>query len=270
MRAGGIVGMIHSLQIQGYRGFSHFEMSGLGQVNLIVGTNNSGKSSVLEALYLLISAGDPSSLLQLLWRRGERSIDERSPRHPELELDVSHLFHGHEFRLGSKFTLSAKNQNPERTVSFAIAEPTEKEQELFRPISAVSRVVLRITGNPQPPSPGVPISRRGGMRTDQIDMPRRIRRGRDDSNRAQYVATESLSAEELVSLWDKVALTPDEGLVLRALQFLDPELERIAAQASQAPFYSPGARGGFIIKRRGYDHPIPIGTMGDGMWRMLA
>jgi AAA15 family ATPase/GTPase len=35
-------------------------------------------------------------------------------------------------------------------------------------------------------------------------------------------------------------------------------------------YYGSSFRGGFIIKRRGYDQPIPIGSMGDGMWRMLA
>jgi predicted ATPase len=58
-------------------------------------------------------------------------------------------------------------------------------------------------------------------------------------------------------------------LVLRALRFLEPDIERIAAVGSGAPYATP-TRGGFIIKRRGYDQPIPIGSMGDGMWRMLS
>jgi AAA15 family ATPase/GTPase len=70
-----------------------------------------------------------------------------------------------------------------------------------------------------------------------------------------------------VSLWDKVALTPNENLVLRALQFLDQDIERIAAQSAQTYYQT---RGGFIIKWRGNEQPIPIGSMGDGMWRMLA
>jgi hypothetical protein len=31
--------MISSIHIEGYRGFDSFEMSGLGRVNLLVGTN---------------------------------------------------------------------------------------------------------------------------------------------------------------------------------------------------------------------------------------
>ena len=38
------------LKIQGFRGLKSVELSGLGKVNIIVGDNNSGKTSVLEAI----------------------------------------------------------------------------------------------------------------------------------------------------------------------------------------------------------------------------
>ena len=69
--------MIHSIEIEGYRGFDRFEMADLGLINLLVGGNNSGKTSVLEAIYLLTSRGDPGSIWQLLWRRGEQLPDDR-------------------------------------------------------------------------------------------------------------------------------------------------------------------------------------------------
>jgi predicted ATP-dependent endonuclease of OLD family len=70
-------------------------------------------------------------------------------------------------------------------------------------------------------------------------------------------------------MWNAVALTPAEELVLKALKFLDRKIERIAAQASGAHYFGE-TRGGFIVKRAGSDQPVPIGSMGDGMWRMLA
>ncbi|MGH9450925.1 MAG: AAA family ATPase, partial [Terriglobia bacterium] len=70
---------------------------------------------------------------------------------------------------------------------------------------------------------------------------------------------------------DRIALTPDEELVLGALKSLDQNIERIAAQTSQPQYYYGAmARGGFIAKIKDLEHPIPIGSMGDGMWRMLA
>src|ERR1700674_5159854 len=103
--------MISSIRVEGYRGFERFEMSGLGRVNLLVGTNNSGKTSVLEAIDLLTSKGDPLSIWNLLWRRGETittifpqgSAPDARGQQQIMEADVSHLFTGHEVHIGSTF-----------------------------------------------------------------------------------------------------------------------------------------------------------------------
>ncbi len=70
--------MISSIHIEGFRGFERFDMEELGHVNLLVGTNNSGKTSLLEALHLLTSRADPRALWKILWRRGENGIDKNS------------------------------------------------------------------------------------------------------------------------------------------------------------------------------------------------
>jgi predicted ATPase len=122
--------MIHTLTIQGYRGFSHLEVGGLGRVNLLVGRNNSGKSSVLEALYLLATNGDPSAVWRVLTRRGEQaehSEPGRAPRETQ-ELDVSHLFHGHELRPGALIEFSTKNSTPDRRLAFSIREFTTEDE----------------------------------------------------------------------------------------------------------------------------------------------
>ncbi len=48
--------MIKELKIEGYRKFKSLHLKGLSNINIIVGPNNSGKSSVLEAISML--AGD--------------------------------------------------------------------------------------------------------------------------------------------------------------------------------------------------------------------
>ncbi|RWX51302.1 AAA ATPase domain-containing protein [Candidatus Electrothrix marina] len=63
--------MIEQLEIKNFRGFSEYKIEDIGQVNLLVGTNNSGKTSVLEAVHLLKSRGDAAVLFSLLSRRGE-------------------------------------------------------------------------------------------------------------------------------------------------------------------------------------------------------
>jgi hypothetical protein len=272
--------MINSIHIKGYRGFDQFDMAGLGRLNLLVGTNNSGKTSVLEALYLLNSRGDPMSLWNLLWRRGERLVRERNPRHPEPELDICHLFNGHELHIGSKFSLSAKNETPERTLSFTISDSSElsaKERaETLGPAEQLvpSRLVLQIRGN-SGLSFSLPLSRSFGLSSDVLDSSPRARtprrRALEEDSSSQFITTDSINSDELIAMWNKVQLTPQEDLVLRALRFLDPQIERIASQSVSPQYYiGAGSRGGFVIRQKGYEQPIPIGSMGDGMWRMLA
>lgn len=255
--------MINSIEIQGFRGFERFEMTDLGLVNLLVGRNNSGKTSVLEAIYLLTSKGDPQAIWQLLWRRGEQFAEERARDNPEL--DICHLFNGHVLQLGSKIVFSAKNQSPKRSIEFEISEPTAKDRERFAPRFPL---VMHVKGNHIQAST-LPITRKGGLPYDAIEMPRRLR-GRviDDSDRAQFITTDSLDSNELVKMWNKISLTPHEHLALEAMSFLDPSIERIASQSIGE--YINYSRGGFKVKQKGRELPVPIGSFGEGVWRMLA
>src|SRR4051794_3252474 len=49
--------MLHSFHIKNYRGFKDFKIDPLDRVNLITGSNNVGKTSLLEALYLNLAPG---------------------------------------------------------------------------------------------------------------------------------------------------------------------------------------------------------------------
>ena len=63
--------MYSSIRINGYRGLDSFRMERLGRANLLVGTNNSGKTSILECIELLRSPGNPHVLSSIIGRRGE-------------------------------------------------------------------------------------------------------------------------------------------------------------------------------------------------------
>jgi hypothetical protein len=261
--------MISSLQIEGYRGFEQFEMTDLGRLNLLVGLNNSGKTSVLEALYLLASSGGPSAMWQILRHPGEQLPSEPNNKNSNSpEPDVRHLFIGHEPRVGSKFTLSARNDTAERSITLSIAELKLRSRKIGMP--SIGREVLEITGHPRPTVPTLALTRSGSISADAFDWssPPRTRETASLGIPTQYVTPESLGSDDLVALWDEVVLTPNEALVERALQYLDPAIERIAAQSTQSDHGA--VRGGFIVKRKGHEQPIPIGSLGDGMWRMMA
>jgi hypothetical protein len=62
--------VISSIVIQGLRGVSHGRIDGLGPISILVGPNNSGKSTCLEAIAMLASGGHAGTAVENLLRRG--------------------------------------------------------------------------------------------------------------------------------------------------------------------------------------------------------
>ena len=56
---------IQNLHVQSFRGIKDLEVERLNHINLIVGDNNCGKTSVLEALLLLRGPSDFSNVLRV-------------------------------------------------------------------------------------------------------------------------------------------------------------------------------------------------------------
>ncbi len=47
--------LIKTLEIHGYRALNDLRIDGCGRVNVVTGKNNSGKSSLLEAIRILVT-----------------------------------------------------------------------------------------------------------------------------------------------------------------------------------------------------------------------
>ena len=82
-----VIKVYESLIVDNYRSFPHFELHGLGRVNLLVGKNNSGKTSLLEAIQVLATRADLKALWTMSNRRGETFTDDNNRRS---EMDISH------------------------------------------------------------------------------------------------------------------------------------------------------------------------------------
>ncbi len=65
--------LFDSFRIGHFRGFTDVELADCGAVNLLIGANNSGKSSILEALALYARPFDQREWMEVLKRRDARS-----------------------------------------------------------------------------------------------------------------------------------------------------------------------------------------------------
>ncbi|EDX74747.1 hypothetical protein MC7420_6225 [Coleofasciculus chthonoplastes PCC 7420] len=278
--------MLKNLTINNFRCFKHFELQQLGRVNLLVGKNNSGKTSILEAIQLLCSKGNPEPLLDAMTNRGEYCwSDDISRGRRERELDICHLFHGHEIELGSEFLILASNDNIENKLfgsigKQSIASKADSEIESDESTSVVEEFPDNLielgfniswTDGNKPESWKHILSSNGGLSEDYI---RRWRfRGKPSKNAAinQYITSSSLTTKNMIELFNQVVLTADEMLVYKALQTIEPKIERIASITYEYESHRYlESRGGFVVRLADSDQRVPIGSMGDGIWRMLG
>lgn len=268
--------MISGLSIAGFRCFEQFTLSGLGRVNLLLGKNNCGKTALLEAVQIVASAGtEYRSLWSSLFRRGETFPVDREGEADE-EFEAGHLFTGHEPDLGSEFAIEATSDKGPLRVRCTLASVESAPRSLFdeRQVPGTMGLgwplAMRVETSASNEPTVLPLTSRGGLTWDVI---RRVPPASAPENvsRTTFISTESLSAGQAQMYWNEVALNPEEHLVLEALRLLEPRIERIGNVGLPRRFrYSPAMRGGMALKMVGSDRRIPMGSMGDGMWRILA
>ena len=100
--------MLERLQIRNYRAFRDLEMPRLSRVNLVAGRNNAGKTSLLEAIFLLAGAGRPGLALSTDILRTMQGSEEQVTRESLVETLWKPLFLG--FDTGRTIEISAEHE----------------------------------------------------------------------------------------------------------------------------------------------------------------
>ena len=255
--------MLKSLKIENFRCFPSFEMGQLGRLNLIVGTNNSGKTSILEAVQLLFNSSftfDFEILGEIITGRSEYVINDE---YQDRNLVVRHLFYNHQISIDSKFTISGRSfggNQAELIVSIKNIKTfttTTDQESLFLCVkhlidSMAVETPFKLSSE--------------GMLSLKILQSATNNLNHSKSN-IQFVNSSSLTTEKALNLFEDTVLTPEEDLVIQALQIIEPRIKRIAPLIGKNGY--KGTHGSFIVQTS-ENQRIPIGSMGDGMWRMLG
>ncbi|MDE0039407.1 MAG: AAA family ATPase [Gammaproteobacteria bacterium] len=260
--------MYSSIEIHGYRRFESFRLAGLGRVNLLVGTNNCGKTSILECIELLRSAGRPLVLQSILGRRGEWQDANDSVRPA---LDVKRLFANHD--LGGKIVVggcSAESLDVQDQVVMEVQEAASSiEQEelpgLFEDESSLDEELF-LNVNWSNPAEAF----RTRITGDGLLDSRLLRTRNGHGQTVVFIRTPGMTSRDVVRLFGDIVLTEREDHITRALRVLEPAIERLApVPYDRGPIVREGP-GGVFLRLKGVADRIPIGSVGDGMWRMLG
>ncbi len=273
--------MYSSIRIQGYRGFDSFRLKGLGRVNLLVGANNSGKTSILECIELLRSADNPHVLSAIAGRRGEWAYSDDGDTRASIGVrpdspDVSHLFPNHELggtiRIEGVHVEDAASAARHDYVTVGVTEPSDSEREernsRLDDEYADAHLDLRIVWS----NAEGEYARHRAFVTDEgvLLWPRRLPRARNGASQAvQFIRTSGMKAADVARTYSRIKFGDKDESIKTALRIVEPALEDLAPDARGPRFYRD-APGGVVLKLRGTVGQVPIGSMGDGMWRMLG
>lgn len=288
--------MLTNLRIKNFRMLEDFEIPKLGRVNLIVGKNNCGKSTVLEALRIYAGRAYPGLLQNILLEHDEFLSTARTDGIDEDELGwlaVKHLFPHREFPREDNKPIEIMSDSKillrfEHLFYYVRTEETKDEDDNLiqrRTRELVSKSAPS-DNRDQPLRSAVRVNfGESSSRSEWLDLdeesprrfsPRPYRTWRISDElpliRCSHIPTQFVPPEVLADLWDATTLSPNEALVLQALQIIEPEVQGLAfVKDPNAIPRSPRARDArvAIVKLKSEEMPVALNSMGDGMLRIL-
>jgi hypothetical protein len=267
--------VLPSLEIRRFRAFRKLEIERLGRVNLIVGKNNVGKTSVLEALRLYANPGSPQVLLDLISMRDEFDqphVPRSNGRRPT-PVPFGAIFHG-------------RKAIPDRTPAISIGPISDESKTLH------IEVTIREHRRDREPIPTdltneervndmdggtYWLSYRMGLQPPVLlpvdDSSRFSRYSNIVTSRTEtlvekpivscYIGANGLDPEWTTQAWTNINLTDYQIDITNSLKILEPSILQASANTISIRKLVP------IVRLEGSSEPIALRSMGDGMVRMF-
>ena len=266
-----------SLEVKGFRAFRHLRIERLGLVNLIVGKNCTGKSSLLEALRLYAHRGSPEIVKELLAARDEISGAYRFERADEQALvrAIRHLFCGRQDLAAQPKTIQVGPlDSPEDTLLIStnwyterpVAEPDQRRWHKVEPdqVQEVDSLWLGIEiglGDKRLFSSPLHLF---------FDRPFRFLSWPPEGKSIPsiFVPANGLDGDQVGLLWNNILLTPLEEDILNGLRIIVPEARRLGLLDELKQ--RRGEKRVPVLSVEGHEEPVPLRSMGEGLSRLFG
>lgn len=252
--------MIDELEVRGFRSFSELHMRGLTRVNVIVGKNNAGKTSLLDALEVLFLRPNPMDLFRSLWRRKE--VPSRGPDQGSsnvlVQLDARQLFHGRSLDHNASFGVAGKSGEASLRLDVIARQVKPRVEQVSPGIHETVRFVLY--GDTEAASFQWPLS------GTSVVINTTQRSALEELSRPHvYVGTGLMSARDRGRLWDSMVGNDEEDFVTQAVKTAEPNVERILFTSGEAYGGTPTS----FVRLKGVPERVPLGNLGHGATRLL-
>lgn len=240
---------LKSLRVQNFRVFRDLQIDRLGRVNLIVGKNNVGKTTLLEAIDLYVNGGRSIVVGQLLRKRDLKKIDKvRGVDKSFYGVKISanrHLFHGHPDLRQVSQKDDALPDVPEIRIE---SKPRTNKDLIFR---------LELNPKDSEIYLAPEVGEKGSSVTALGERAVSIFVGEHDSM--------SINEGEA---WDQIELTDREKAVLKALRIIAPGLESVRMRSYKTEPNGEERRVP-VAKIESAAEPEPLRSLGAGMNRLF-
>ena len=281
--------VLDSLEILRFRGFQHLRIEHLGEVNLIVGQNNVGKSSLLEALLLYARRASPIVVQRILGIRDENRMP-RPDRNLSIEKTLMSASGVEEALTSARYLFYGRKEIKSPMEPIEIGPIDSAEDKLILNVQwykkdsneeEVSTLLKKLFKGISEASTPYEISETSTPRftiqfgkgkefnhpiIDLIGSSSRLYSFELDEITCFSIDASGLNRREVGELWDSIALTDREKEVLAALRIVAPGVEDISVIGTPTSF---GERVP-IVKVTDLDEPLPIRCLGNGMQRILG
>ena len=277
--------MINSVKFKNYRCFEDFSLNDLSRVNLLVGKNNSGKTSILEGLNFLQS-GNWNFLNQTLSRRGwvRHVINQANGNQFSQYLNFKNsFFNANAVQNGNDFfSIEAQSQDDFTKIEMRFVSPSTNANNQLSPndsvlynllgaqgLSLLGQVGLKAEISSQKggvvSTPLIPLFEGAEVRFETLNYLPNTYQDQRIIPKSHYIFPESLDLQSAMAGWGQIAF--NTNVVKKIIEIL--QLTKSDIEGLQPLQLTPTMPSSFYFKFKGTETPFPIGSMGDGVRRIL-
>ena len=272
--------MLDSLNIKNYRNLKEIKIDSLKRVNLVIGKNNTGKSTILEALAIYATCGDFNMIYRILAERGE-NFERKDTNKVRTEINMqvfASLFKDR--RIGFDATdaisignldvdgTSAKKRISMRFVRYVDEVRTDDKGNMTR-----KRTIIQKDTEEQVENHNVGIEMKSENASYVLPLDEDMRHvsglrfnGLGRRENVRFIRTGNTDENVAGELFDGITLTEKELYVVEALRIIEPQTERIAFVNEMSKARERIA----VIKLSNSPKVLPLRSMGDGINRILT
>ena len=257
--------MITGLEIKGFKGLEHLSIPQLTRITLVGGKNNTGKTSLLEAVFLFFDRMNPQMLTSQYARRGVSVL----PLEPETMW--APIFHDYEMKKEISISVTSVNSTETMIITFNPNYTPSFVRVRASGISGQGGQNLQIRTDQKPtPSYALDITYKmngteaishlligvGGLRLD-------IEKVKVEKAKTVFIASRSLiNPKEDADRFGKLDVMGKQDKVLKFLRIIEPNLTALSSVSMGNISMIHGDIG---LKRK-----IPIPYMGEGVSKLLS